>query len=135
MTIGNFNIELYLDQLFKKAEEIAHNNKLIGKLIDNVFENIGQYTNKMFDMQNQAYAMMRMLKAWYAREYTEMSPANVLSLIAAGLYIANPIDLIPDFIPFIGKLDDRLVLAFFIKKLNNEIQKFMAWEDLQFSKS
>ena len=135
MTIGNFNIELYLVQLFKKAEEIAHNNKLIGKLIDNVFENIGQYTNKMFDMQNQAYAMMRMLKAWYAREYTEMSPANVLSLIAAGLYIANPIDLIPDFIPFIGKLDDRLVLAFFIKKLNNEIQKFMAWEDLQFSKS
>jgi hypothetical protein len=35
-------------------------------------------------MQNQAYAMMRMLKAWYAREYTDISSTNVLSLVSIG---------------------------------------------------
>ncbi len=135
MAIGKFKIEFYLDQIFKKAETIAHSNKLLGNLIDKVFENIGQNTNKVMDMQNQAYAMMRMLKAWYAREYTDISAKNVLSLVASAIYIVNPIDLIPDFIPFIGRLDDKLVIAFFIKRLNNEIQKFMAWEDLQMNNS
>lgn len=135
MAIGKFKIEFYLDQIFKKAETIAHSNKLLGNLIDKVFENIGQNTNKVMDMQNQAYAMMRMLKAWYAREYTDISAKNVLSLVASAIYIVNPIDLIPDFIPFIGRLDDKLVIAFFIKRLNNEIQKYMAWEDLQMNNS
>ena len=135
MAIGKFKIELYLDQLIKKAETIANNNKLLSKVIDKAFEKIGETTSKEFELQNQAYAMMRMLKAWYAREYTDISPTNILSLVASAIYIANPIDLIPDFIPFIGRLDDKLVLAFFIKRLNNELQKFMAWEDMQFKKS
>lgn len=135
MSIGKFKLELYIDQFVKKAETIAHNHKLLGKLLDKAFEKIGETTTKAFDLQNQAYAMMRMLKAWYAREYTDISPTNILSLVASAIYIVNPIDLIPDFIPFIGRLDDKLVLAFFVKRLNNEIQKFMAWEDMQFSKS
>src|SRR5688572_6107739 len=28
------------------------------------------------------------------------------------LYLASPIDLLPDFIPFVGRLDDALVFAF-----------------------
>ena len=106
MAIGKFKIELYLDQLIKKAETIANNNKLLSKVIDKAFEKIGETTSKAFELQNQAYAMMRMLKAWYAREYTDISPTNILSLVASAIYIANPIDLIPDFIPFIGRLDD-----------------------------
>lgn len=33
------------------------------------------------------------------------------AVIAAGLYLASPIDLVPDFLPVIGPLDDVLVAA------------------------
>lgn len=135
MPIGKYKIELYIDQLFKKAETIANNNRLLSKLLDKVFQKVGETTNKAFDLQDQAYSMMRMLKAWYAREYTDISPKNVIALVASAVYIVSPIDFIPDFIPFIGRLDDKLVLAFFVKRLNVEIEKFMAWENMQMAKS
>src|SRR5215470_10739106 len=34
-----------------------------------------------------------------------------LALMAAAVYLASPIDLIPDFIPFVGYLDDVLIVA------------------------
>jgi uncharacterized membrane protein YkvA (DUF1232 family) len=40
-----------------------------------------------------------------------------LAMGAVGLYIASPIDLIPDFVPVVGGIDDVLVLAFAIDYL------------------
>lgn len=131
MAIGKFKIEVYIDQLIKKAESIANNNKLAGKIIDMAFEKVGQTTGRFVEMQQQSMAILRLLKAWYAREYTQVSTKSVVSLLASAIYIVNPIDIFPDFIPFIGRLDDKLVLGYIIKKLNDEIQKFMAWEELQ----
>lgn len=131
MGIGNFKIEVYIDQLIKKAESIANNNKLAGKIIDKAFEKVGQTTGRFVEMQQQSMAILRLLKAWYAREYTQVSTKSVVSLLASVIYIVNPIDIFPDVIPVIGRLDDKLVLGYFIKKLNDEIQKFMAWEELQ----
>lgn len=131
MAIGKFKLEVYIDQLIKKAEHISNNNRVVSKIIDTAFEKVGQTSGRFFDMQNQSMAILRLLKAWYAREYTGLSAKSLASLLASAIYIANPIDIFPDVIPVIGRLDDKLVLGFFIKKLNNEIQKFMAWEELQ----
>ncbi len=42
-----------------------------------------------------------------------------LALAAVAVYLASPVDLIPDFIPFIGYLDDLLVAAIVIDGLLN----------------
>lgn len=40
-----------------------------------------------------------------------LPPPAKLALAAAVLYLASPVDLVPDFIPVIGYLDDLLVAA------------------------
>ena len=40
-----------------------------------------------------------------------VSRGRKLLLVATGAYLAFPIDLIPDFIPVLGQLDDALVVA------------------------
>ena len=40
-----------------------------------------------------------------------------LAMAVAGVYVASPIDLIPDAIPVLGSIDDLLVLAFAIDYL------------------
>jgi uncharacterized membrane protein YkvA (DUF1232 family) len=38
-------------------------------------------------------------------------------LVLAAVYLASPIDLVPDFIPVAGQLDDALVLAFVLRRV------------------
>ena len=44
------------------------------------------------------------------------APWHVKLVVALGvLYLLSPIDLIPDFIPVIGQMDDLIVLGLLIK--------------------
>jgi uncharacterized membrane protein YkvA (DUF1232 family) len=47
-----------------------------------------------------------------------------VALIA--LYVVSPIDIIPDFIPFVGALDDVLVLTFGIRWLVSKLPAHIA---------
>lgn len=40
------------------------------------------------------------------------------------LYLANPIDLIPDFIPVLGQLDDVIVIALVTKYIKKNLPEF-----------
>ena len=51
--------------------------------------------------------------------------ARVYMTIAGALaYVVLPLDLIPDFIPGIGFIDDLFVVGFVMKNLSEEIQRF-----------
>lgn len=129
--MSKLQVEELVDRLIKEAEHIYGRHPLVSKMIDRAFEKVGSMADEYYQIQDQTLAMIRMLRSWYAREYSGLSRKSVISLMASVMYIANPLDLIPDFIPYIGKLDDRMVLGYMIKQLNVEIQRFMAWEQEQ----
>lgn len=59
------------------------------------------------------------------------APLRVKVVIILGaLYLANPIDLIPDFIPVLGQLDDAFVIAFVIRYVKKHVPDFN-WEGLK----
>jgi len=54
---------------------------------------------------------------------------STLALLAGGLaYLALPIDLVPDFIPVAGWVDDAAVLAWIFKRCTDEFQKYKAFK-------
>jgi uncharacterized membrane protein YkvA (DUF1232 family) len=46
-----------------------------------------------------------------------------LVLAAMAFYLASPLDLIPDMIPFVGLLDDLLVVALVVDGLLNDLDR------------
>ena len=59
----------------------------------------------------------------------KLPPAS-LAMIGGGLlYFILPTDLIPDFIPVIGYLDDLAVLTTIMNTLNKEIKEYRVWQD------
>jgi uncharacterized membrane protein YkvA (DUF1232 family) len=49
--------------------------------------------------------------------------AAKIALGAAVLYLANPIDLLPDFVPFLGYLDDLLLAAVLLDGILNYVDR------------
>jgi uncharacterized membrane protein YkvA (DUF1232 family) len=49
--------------------------------------------------------------------------AAKIALAAAAVYLASPLDLIPDFIPFVGYLDDVLVAAVVVDGILNYVDR------------
>jgi uncharacterized membrane protein YkvA (DUF1232 family) len=41
--------------------------------------------------------------------------------VVLGAYLASPIDLIPDFLPGIGQLDDLVIVAFALDQMLNRV--------------
>ena len=44
------------------------------------------------------------------------------------LYFANPFDIIPDVIPFVGYIDDAFVVSLCIKFIGTDLEKYRKWK-------
>lgn len=60
--------------------------------------------------------------------YKAVPISTIIGLTAAILYFVSPVDLIPDFIPVIGQIDDIGVLIFALKRAHNDIMEYKAWK-------
>ncbi len=72
--------------------------------------------------------LVRLLKAWKNGSYRGLSLRTLASLAAAILYVVSPVDLIPDFIPGIGLIDDAAVLTFLLHSMAQDLDAFRTWE-------
>ena len=73
-------------------------------------------------------AMLRLIRAYYRREYRNVPLQNLVMIIGAIIYILNPFDLIPDWIAGLGFADDAVVLAFAVRQTRQTLDDFMTWE-------
>lgn len=53
----------------------------------------------------------------------EVPTGAKVALAAVALYLASPVDLIPDFIPFLGYLDDVILAAVMVDGLLNVLDR------------
>ncbi|MBO2008659.1 DUF1232 domain-containing protein [Siccationidurans soli] len=72
--------------------------------------------------------MFRLIKVSISGEYTGVPGTTVAAAVAVLIYFLSPIDLIPDFIPVLGLLDDVALVAWFSTTLKHEMDRFQEWE-------
>ncbi|PRX51507.1 YkvA family protein [Salegentibacter salegens] len=92
--------------------------------IKSKFENKGKLQRYLDD----AMILFSLLKDYANGNYREV-PFNVIAAIGGALlYVLSPIDLIPDFIPIIGYLDDAAVIAFCLNLIEKDLITYKVWK-------
>ena len=61
-------------------------------------------------------------------DYREIPWLTIAAIVFALLYVLSPIDLIPDFIPVIGLVDDALVIAACLAMVEQDLNKYVEWK-------
>ncbi len=85
-------------------------------------------TNKFRQLFEVALTLVRLVRSYVSGEYRDIAASTIISGLAVLLYVLSPIDLIPDFIPVVGFLDDLSLVSWFLGKFQGEIIKFRDWE-------
>jgi uncharacterized membrane protein YkvA (DUF1232 family) len=73
-------------------------------------------------------AMIRVIRDYQRAEYRDMPAPKLLIIIAAIIYFVSPFDVIPDWIPVLGHIDDAFVVSLALKSVRTDLDTFMAWE-------
>jgi len=95
-------------------------------------EAIRDKINKAYPALKSALKNVRVLYALFKDTVNgkyKLPPASVAMIGGGLLYFILPADLIPDFIPAIGYLDDLAVLTTIMNSLNTEIRKYRIWKE------
>jgi uncharacterized membrane protein YkvA (DUF1232 family) len=65
-----------------------------------------------------------LLKDYWSGNYREVSPLSVIAFIATLIYLLCPFDLILDFVPGVGQIDDALVFALCLFCIEKDLTKY-----------
>tara|TARA_R110000751_G_scaffold4227_6_gene20656 strand:+ start:254020 stop:254457 length:438 start_codon:yes stop_codon:yes gene_type:complete len=72
--------------------------------------------------------MVGMLKDVKNSVYPHVPWFTIATIVLALLYVLNPFDIIPDFIPGIGFIDDVSVLAIGVGWIETDLHKYLDWK-------
>ena len=99
-------------------------------------EAIRNKINKAYPALKSALENVRVLYAVFkdtVKGKYKLHPAS-LAMIGGGLlYFILPADLVPDFIPIVGYLDDLAVLTTIVNSLKEEIREYQIWKEKESS--
>ena len=69
-----------------------------------------------------------LLRDYWNGIYRELPWTTIAALGFAIAYLLNPFDLIPDFVPGLGLLDDAATLALVFKAFSYDLQAYAEWK-------
>jgi uncharacterized membrane protein YkvA (DUF1232 family) len=81
------------------------------------------------DLKEYLFLLPRLMKLLWRLARDPRVPARSKAiLVMLGAYLVSPIDIIPDFIPGVGQLDDIAVVAFALDQMLNRVPEHVVVE-------
>ncbi len=69
-----------------------------------------------------------MLKDTFSGKYKNLPVGTIAAIVGSLLYVFSPIDIIPDFIPGLGLVDDAGVIAMCLNFTKMDIEKYLDYK-------
>lgn len=95
--------------------------------LQNILKDGGQLEHLIDDVT----LFINLVKDYANGSYRKVPYKSISSVVIALIYILNPIDIIPDFIPVIGHIDDAMVVALCFKAVKKDLDNYKAWKQEQ----
>ena len=115
----------------RKAEKYVNNPEKTKSLLKDAMKKANKNKGSLGKIWDDLMALFRLVAAWAKGEYKDVPLKVVLLAISAIIYFLMPFDLIPDFIPVAGYLDDAAVVGYVIKSIHEYLEDFINWEKLK----
>jgi uncharacterized membrane protein YkvA (DUF1232 family) len=114
----------------RKAEEYANDTAKTEDILEAAESKAKNYKSALDLVWDDLQTLIRLVRTWKGGAYDQVPWKTIVFAIAGMIYFVNPFDVVPDFLPIAGYLDDAAVIGFVIKSIKDDIERFLAWESV-----
>lgn len=100
------------------------------RTVQNNYDEILQKSSQgpLSEFFDDIQTLCEMVAAWAKKKYTKIPVKTIGMIILSLAYVFSPVDIIPDFIPVAGLLDDAAVVGLCIAAARSDINEFRLWK-------
>ena len=117
-----------IDNGIGEAKSYLDDPEKMSGLLDSLKAQMSDLPTTVTGALVQVPTLAAMAKSFVTKEYPDVAPKTIASVVAAILYLVKGRDIIPDNIPLLGLVDDLAVVTAVIKLNEPEIEAFKAWQ-------
>ena len=110
-----------------QAQELMSDPAKMDELLQQIKQQVADLPETFTGAMANVPLMAEMVKSYITKEYTNVSPKVVASLVAVFLYLVKQKDIIPDNVPVLGIADDLAVVAAAMKLNEAELTDYANW--------
>lgn len=126
--VSNVTQEQAQDELNKRSKKVSEDDlrRILERRdeVDQKFSGNGPLGKFIADVK----LLFSMLQDYWSGDYRGVPWTTIAAVVAALAYVFSPIDLIPDFIPGIGLVDDALVIAACLSAIDSDLHAYKGWK-------
>lgn len=116
-----------------KARRILGNREKVGKTLRKARKIVEKFRfiPKFKELSRHICDFCDLLADYFEGLYPNLPMSTIVALLAGLLYLVLPFDVIADFFPAVGWVDDAAVLAFVMAAEQNDVKEYKAWKKKQ----
>jgi uncharacterized membrane protein YkvA (DUF1232 family) len=116
------------DIITKEAQKITP--KDVEKVLDKSEEIRRQFESEgpLGKFVDDCKLLIVLVKDYWHGKYRRIPYWTIAAIVVSLLYVLNPFDLIPDFIPGLGQIDDAAVVAACLLLVRQDLHKYKKWK-------
>ena len=118
-------------ELGKRAENMTREDiaDVLGK--EGKAKTIVEKAGFLSQYWNDIKTSFSLIRDWFSGAYDKVPARMIVSLAGALIYLVSPLDLIPDWVPMAGLVDDAAMLAFVFQLSKVDLNAYRQWKKRQ----
>ena len=116
-----------IQKRFKKAEDLLKDDTRMEMFLEKIEKKIKWIPFLAQEIKNIP-TMVSMVRSYLKGNYTKIPKRTILAIVSALIYFLSPIDIVPDWIPLLGQIDDAIVIATCWNLVNKDVEDYRQWK-------
>ena len=116
-----------IQKRFKKAEDLLKDDTRMEMFLEKI-EKKTKWVPFLAQEFKNIPTMVSMVRSYWKGYYTKIPRRTILAIVSALIYFLSPIDIVPDWIPLLGQIDDAIVIATCWNLVNKDVEDYRQWK-------